>query len=71
MQLSLVRLGYGGERVEVAQQLHPIMGMDVVHAVAEHLQEGVEGSPGVGFVDCRKELAYEALDSQRFDFGVD
>ena len=36
-----------GQLVEVCEQAEPVVSLDVVEAVGENLQEGVEGSPGL------------------------
>lgn len=58
MQLVLVGLGNGSQAVQVAEQLDPVVRLDVVHPVAEHLQQGVKDSPGVRLEHVRQELAW-------------
>jgi hypothetical protein len=37
--------------VEVTEELDSVVGLDVMEAVAEHLEECVKNSPGLGLVD--------------------
>lgn len=41
MQLDLISLGHRRQTVEMAEQLHPVVGLNVMHAVAEHFQKSV------------------------------
>lgn len=56
MELVLVGLGNGSQRMEMAEELNSVVRLDVVHAVAEHLQKCVQNAPGVGLEDSRQEL---------------
>lgn len=58
MQLVLVGLGNGGQAVQVTEQLDPVVRLDVVHPVAEHLQQGVKDSPGVRLEHVGQQLAW-------------
>lgn len=58
VQLVLVGLGNRGQAVQVTEQLDPVVRLDVVHPVAEHLQQGVKDSPGVGLEHVRQQLAW-------------
>lgn len=53
MELVLVGLGNCSQRVKMAQELNSVMWLDVVHAIAEHLQKRVQNAPGVGLEDSR------------------
>lgn len=57
MQLILVGLRYCGQTVEMTQELDPVVWLDVVHPVAEHLQQSVQDSPSVGLEHIRQQLA--------------
>lgn len=54
MKLILVGLGNCGQAVQVAEQLDPVVRLDVVHSVAEHLQQRVKDSPGVRLEHVRQ-----------------
>ena len=41
MELVLICLWYGGERVKMTEQLDAVVRLDVMEAVAEHLEERV------------------------------
>lgn len=58
MQLVLVGLGNSGQAVQVAKQLDPVVRLDVVHPVAEHLQQRMKDSPGVRLEHIGQELAW-------------
>lgn len=58
VQLVLVGLGNRGQAVQVTEQLDPVVRLDVVHPVAEHLQQGVKDSPGVRLEHVRQQLAW-------------
>lgn len=58
VQLVLVGLGNRGQAVQVTEQLDPVVRLDVVHPVAEHLQQGVKDSPGVRLEHIRQQLAW-------------
>lgn len=57
MQLILVGLGYRCQTVQMTQQLDSVVRLDVVHPVAEHLQQRVKDSPRVGLKHIRQQLA--------------
>ena len=61
----------GGKLVQVGQQAQPVVGLDVVEAVGEDLQERVEGSPGLLDEHLRQELVEESFDPERLDLRVD
>lgn len=44
--------------MQVAEQLDAVVGLDVVHTVAEHLQQSVKDAPGVGLEHVGQELAW-------------
>ena len=59
MELVLVGLRHGCQGVQVRQQLDAVVGLDVVHAVAEHLQQRVEDAPRVGLKHVGQQLTWE------------
>lgn len=42
----------------MTEKLDPVVRLDVVHPVAEHLQQGVKDSPGVRLEHIRQQLAW-------------
>lgn len=54
MQLVLVGLGNCSQAVQVTEQLDSVVRLDVVHSVAEHLQQSVKDSPGVRLEHVRQ-----------------
>lgn len=58
MKLVLVGLGHCGQRVQVAERLDTVVGLDVAHMVAELLQQSVKDAPGVGLEHVGQELAW-------------
>ena len=59
MELVLVGLCDCSQCVEMAQELNSVVGLNVVHSVAEHLQQCVQDAPGVGLEDSGQELTYQ------------
>lgn len=57
VQLVLVGLRDGGQAVQVTQQLDSVMWLDVVHSVAEHLQQSVKDPPRVTLKHVGQQLA--------------
>ena len=57
MQLVLVGLGHSSQTVQMTEQLDSVVRLDVVHPVAEHLQQRVEDSPRVRLKHVRQQLA--------------
>ena len=53
-----------GQLVEVCEQAEPVMSLDVVEAVGENLQEGVQGPPGLLGEHLGQKLVQEAFDTQ-------
>ena len=60
MELVLVGLGDCSQRVQMAQKLNSVVRLDVVHAVAEHLQQGVQDAPRMRLEDGGQELTYQS-----------
>lgn len=56
MQLVLVGLRHGSQAVQVTQKLDSVVRLDVVHPVAEHLQQRVQDSPRVRLEHVRQQL---------------
>lgn len=56
MKLILVCLWHCSERMKITQQLDSVMRLDVVHAIAEHLQQSVQDSPSVRLKDSGQKL---------------
>lgn len=57
MQLILVGLGYGSQTVQMTQELDSVVRLDVVHPVAEHLQQSVKDSPRMRLKHVGQQLA--------------
>lgn len=57
MQLVLVGLRYSGQAVQVTEELDSVVRLDVVHPVAEHLQQSVKDSPCMRLEHVRQQLA--------------
>lgn len=57
MQLVLVGLWNSSEAVQMTQQLDSVVWLDVVHPVAEHLQQRVQDSPCVRLEHVGQQLA--------------
>lgn len=57
MQLVLVGLRYSSQTVQMAQELDSVVWLDVMHPVAEHLQQRVKDSPCVRLKHVRQQLA--------------
>lgn len=58
MQLVLVGLRYSGQAVQVTEELDSVVRLDVVHPVAEHLQQSVKDSPCMRLEHVRQQLAW-------------
>ena len=56
MQLVVADLGRGAQRVQAVQQLDAVVRLDVVQAVAEHLEQRVQDAPRVARADARQQL---------------
>jgi len=65
MQLVLVGLRHGSQAVQVTQKLDPVVRLNVVHPVAEHLQERVKDSPRVRLEHVRQQLAWTEKREER------
>lgn len=63
MELVLVGLCDCSQGVEMAQELNSVMRLNVVHPVAEHLQQRVQDAPGMGLEDSGQELTYQRQNS--------
>ena len=60
----------GGQLVQVGQEAESVVGLDVVQAVGEYLQQGVERPPRLLGEHLGQQLVQETFDAQRFYFGV-
>lgn len=56
MQLILIGLWDSSERVKVREELYTVMRLNVMHAVAEHLQQRVQDPPRVRLEHIGQEL---------------
>lgn len=65
VQLVLVGLWNSGERVEVRQELNAVVRLDVVHPVAEHLQQRVKNPPSVGLKYIWQELTWIGAENKK------
>ena len=70
MQLILVGLGHGSQTVQMTQQLHSVVRLDVVHPVAEHLQQSVKDSPRVTLEHVGQQLAWADERETRYSAHV-
>lgn len=57
MQLVLVGLRYSSQAVQVTEELDSVVRLDVVHPVAEHLQQGVKDTPCMRLEHVWQQLA--------------
>ena len=57
--------------LQVAEEGHPKVGLNVVETIRKQLEQGVEDPPAALLEHLREELVQEALDPQGLQFRVD